>query len=51
MSQRITPELVYDTRDRPLAAGVRSVGGPARRLLFAVADTELDRIGRLAVPS
>ena len=41
MSQRVTPELVYDTRDRPLAAGVRSVGGPARRLLFAVADTEL----------
>jgi len=41
MSQRITPELVYDTRDRPLAAGVRSVGGPARRLLFAVDETEL----------
>ena len=41
MSQRVTPELVYDTRDRPLAAGVRSVGGPARRLLFAVDDTEL----------
>lgn len=41
MSQRLTPELVYDTRDRPLAAGVRSVGGPARRLLFAVDETEL----------
>jgi hypothetical protein len=41
MSQRVTPELVYDTRDRPLAAGVRSVGGPARRLLFAVDETEL----------
>jgi hypothetical protein len=41
MSQRVTPQLVYDTRDRPLAAGVRSVGGPARRLLFAVEDTEL----------
>ena len=41
MSQRVTPELVYDTRDRPLAAGVRSVGGPARRLLFAADETEL----------
>lgn len=41
MSQRVTPQLVYDTRDRPLAAGVRSVGGPARRLLFAFDDTEL----------
>lgn len=41
MSQRVTPELVYDTRDRPLAAGVRSVGGPARRLLFAAEETEL----------
>jgi hypothetical protein len=41
MSQRVTPQLVYDTRDRPLAAGVRSVGGPARRLLFAVDETEL----------
>jgi hypothetical protein len=41
MSQRVTPELVYDTRDRPLAAGVRSVGGPARRMLFAADETEL----------
>ncbi len=41
MSQRVTPQLVYDTRDRPFAAGVRSVGGPARRLLFAADETEL----------
>ena len=41
MSQRVTPQLVYDARDRPLAAGVRSVGGPARRLLFTFDDTEL----------
>ena len=40
-SRRVAPQLVYDTRDRPLAAGVRSVGGPARRLLFTVDATEL----------
>lgn len=41
INRRVVPELVYDTRDRPLAAGVRSVGGPARRLLFTVDATEL----------
>ena len=41
MRRCVMPELVYDTRDRPLAAGVRSVGGRARRLLFAVAGTDL----------
>jgi hypothetical protein len=41
MSLQVTPQLVYDTGDRPLAAGVRSVGGPARRLLFTVDATEL----------
>ena len=52
MSQRVTPELVYDTRDRPLAAGVRSVGGPARRLLFAVGEYEvLFRIAPSSAPN
>ena len=41
MNQRVTPQLVYDTRDHPLAAGVRSVGGSARRMLFATDETEL----------
>jgi len=41
INRRVAPQLVYDTRDRPLAAGVRSVGGPARRLLFTADATEL----------
>ncbi len=41
LDQPAVPRLVYDTRDRPLASGVRSVGGPARRLLFTVDETEL----------
>jgi hypothetical protein len=40
-NRRVAPQLVYDTRDHPLAAGVRSVGGPARRLLFTADATEL----------
>lgn len=38
---QVTPYLVYDTRELPLSAGVRSVGGSARRLLFSFDDTEL----------
>ena len=41
LNRRVAPDLVYDTRDQPLAAGVRSVGGPARRLLFTTEATEL----------
>src|SRR4051794_26371186 len=41
INPRVAPQLVYDTRDHPLAAGVRSVGGPARRLLFTADATEL----------
>src|ERR1044072_780099 len=40
MHQRVTPQLVYDTRDRPLATGVRSAGGPAPPPLFAAAQTQ-----------
>lgn len=34
-------ELVYDTKTQPLTTGVRSAMQRARRLLYAVDDTEL----------
>ena len=41
MLQRVTPSLIYDTHDRPLAAGIRSVAWRARRLLLTADETEI----------
>jgi hypothetical protein len=38
---RLTADLVYDTKDAALAAGVRAAIRRTRRVLYTAADTEL----------